>query len=364
MLWAGFVYSREIVIEYGAVKDTIGRGVSGDSGFMILESVMVAVLAAVSGVGGGEQAARAGHAEFNPWEDTARYELTYRVGSSFLGETAGRLRMWIPLPRTNTHQRLVRYDVDSPVGFAELTDDYGNRMLYLEPTPGEATDVLVQMYVERKVATPPVLNSAAKGFDDPAMYLGATSQIPLGGVIGALSRKVSAGISDPSRRIRAFYDHVVSNMRYSKTGTGWGKGDAVRACSAKYGNCTDFHSLLMGLSRSQGIASRFTIGFPVPSEKTEGRITGYHCWAEVFDKATGWIPVDASEAFKSGKPDAYFGTLPSDRVAFSVGRDLTLNPPQSDGPINFFVYPYAERDGHAVSNVPWSLGFKRVVGED
>jgi hypothetical protein len=30
---------------------------------------------------------------------------------------------------------------------------------------------------------------------------------------------------------------------------------------------------------------------------------------------------------------------------FSVGRDLTLLPPQAGPPINFFVYPYVEVEG-------------------
>lgn len=328
---------------------------------MIFGRFVAAVLAILPGVAAGEL-----NSKYDPWTDTARYELTYSVDCSSLVEKAGRLRLWIPLPRTDTYQRLVSYDVDATVGFAELTDDYGNRMLYLEPQAavGKAKDVVVRMFVERKVARTSPSSASASGVDDPARYLGATSKVPLGGVVGALARKVSAGISDPHWRIRALYDHVVANMRYSKEGTGWGMGDAVRACSAKYGNCTDFHSLLMGISRSQRIASRFIIGFPVPAEKTQGRIAGYHCWAEVFDKTTGWIPVDASEAFKSGKRDAYFGTIPSDRVAFTVGRDLTLRPPQSGAPLNFFVYPYAERDGRVVSKVPWSLAFTRIVGEE
>jgi len=299
---------------------------------------------------------------FDPWKETARYELTYDVNCSSLVASQQHVRLWIPLPRTSTHQRLVRYDVDASVGYAELTDDYGNRMLFLEPVRGAkgSCHVTVRMFVERKVVHPSVANASASGVDDPAKFLGATSKVPLGGVVGAVARKVSARITNPAMRIRAFYDYVVSNMRYSKEGKGWGHGDAVRACSVKYGNCTDFHSLLMGLSRSQGIASRFIIGFAVPAQESQGRIKGYHCWAEVFDKTTGWIAVDASEAFKSGKRDAYFGSLPSDRVAFTVGRDLTLRPPQSGPPLNFFIYPYAELDQKPVSNVPWTLTYQRV----
>jgi hypothetical protein len=41
----------------------------------------------------------------------------------------------------------------------------------------------------------------------------------------------------------------------------------------------------------------------------------------------------------------YFGNLTENRVAFSVGRDLTLVPKQDGPPLNFFIYPYVEVDG-------------------
>ena len=34
-----------------------------------------------------------------------------------------------------------------------------------------------------------------------------------------------------------------------------------------------------------------------------------------------------------------------DRVAFTMGRDLALKPPQRDALPNYFIYPYAELDG-------------------
>ena len=53
-------------------------------------------------------------------------------------------------------------------------------------------------------------------------------------------------------------------MRYDKTGTGWGRGDALWACDAKRGNCTDFHSPFIGMRRADGIPARFDIGFTQP----------------------------------------------------------------------------------------------------
>jgi hypothetical protein len=43
------------------------------------------------------------------------------------------------------------------------------------------------------------------------------------------------------------------------------------------------------------------------------------------------------------------------RVQFSIGRDLRLNPPQDGKPLNYFDYPYVEVDGQEYPNV--SLAF-------
>jgi transglutaminase-like putative cysteine protease len=129
------------------------------------------------------------------------------------------------------------------------------------------------------------------------------------------------------------------------------RGDAEWACDNGYGNCTDFHSLFIALARAQGIPARFEIGFPA-ARRTAARarcpviIAGP--WFK--PKGRGWIPVDISEAnkVKNTRPEMveyYFGNLTPDRVAFSVGRDIQLVPPQSGPPLNFFIYPYAEVDG-------------------
>jgi transglutaminase-like putative cysteine protease len=112
--------------------------------------------------------------------------------------------------------------------------------------------------------------------------------------------------------------------------------------------------------RSQGIAARFLIGLPIP-DGAEGEIGGYHCWAEFYDANRGWLPVDASDAKKKGLKEAYFGTLPNDRIEFTVGRDLVLVPPQKGDPINYFVHPYAEVDGKPVTEIKGSYRFRRLA---
>lgn len=156
-------------------------------------------------------------------------------------------------------------------------------------------------------------------------------------------------------RAKALYDYVLRRMTYDKSGRGWGRGDANFACDIGKGNCSDFHSFFIALSRSADIPARFWIGFPLPTAPGLQTISGYHCWAEFYIDGLGWVPVDISEADKHPDRASYFfGRLDDNRIAFSLGRDLVL-PDQQGPPLNFFVYPYVEVDGK-----PWS-DVKRVI---
>ena len=129
-------------------------------------------------------------------------------------------------------------------------------------------------------------------------------------------------------------------------GTGWGNGDAFWACSERYGNCTDFHSLFNALARSSGIPSRFEIGFSIPENHGRGSVGGYHCCAQFYLPGVGWVPVDASEAFKHPeRREEFYGGQGADRIRFTTGRDLELGPAQKSGPLNYFIYPHVELAG-------------------
>ncbi len=135
--------------------------------------------------------------------------------------------------------------------------------------------------------------------------------------------------------------------------TNWIRPIAYTICFASiagctgFGNCTDFHSLVISLARSQGIPSLFEIGFAIPETRGQGDVPGYHCWAKFKPAGYDWVSVDISEANQnSGKREYYFGHLCENRVAFSTGRDITLEPPQSGPPINFLGYPYVDVASH------------------
>jgi hypothetical protein len=158
---------------------------------------------------------------------------------------------------------------------------------------------------------------------------------------------------------RAIYNHVISTVKYDKTGKGWGRGDIYYACRERRGNCTDFHAIFIGYPRAVGIPARFAIGFPLPADRGEGKIDGYHCWAEFYARGIGWIPVDASEAAKNpAKRQYFFGAHDENRLEFTKGRDLMLAPRQKGDSLNYFIYRYAEVDGRPVSEAAYVIVYR------
>jgi transglutaminase-like putative cysteine protease len=299
----------------------------------------------------------------DPWTQAARYSFEYRVDLDRLPTAPERKRIsaWVPYPAENVDQKLIAAEVESPWEYRITEDRLGNRMLYLEGHQRPEEPLVMRFTVERSPSQGVPNSQILPGSPlDPQRYLHAPRLVPLEGVIRKIAEQESRGLDDDEAKVRAFYEYVVRTMRYSKNGTGWGRGDAIWACTKKRGNCTDFHSLFIGMALSQGVPARFVIGFPIPMSEDEGPIPGYHCWAEYYDRSRGWVPLDSSEAKNSGRIDAYFGQLPNDRIQFTVGRDLLLNPPQQGPPLNYFIYPYVEVEGKPVTDVAASFRFRRL----
>ena len=283
------------------------------------------------------------------------FEFTYLARIPVLPAGAKTSRIWIPLPQSDAYQTIGNLKIETAFTYTKLRDpEYGNEYVYLQIPAAkdtEPSELRVSFEVtrhEHRVLLDVHPAGVQPELTSPELqrFLQPDRRVPLDGVIAELSTQQTRGLQDPLAKARAIYNYVIATMRYDKSGTGWGNGDAIWACTAKRGNCTDFHSLFIGMMRAAGIPARFEIGFPLPPDQHDGAVPGYHCWAEFYVEPYGWIPVDASEAWKHpDKKDYFFGALDDNRPQFTVGRDIRLNPPQQGDPLNYFVYPYAEVDG-------------------
>jgi transglutaminase-like putative cysteine protease len=332
--------------------------------FVVLTGFLAAALTALP-----SRVARGGATDTTP-APTRSFEFTYVVHVPAIPAGRHTLRVWIPLPQSGEHQRISNLRIESPVRYHEGRDaKYGDKFAYVDVASGNAGHAAFDIRMtfdarrdEYKVTLPagdpPAPNSFPPGV---ARYLMPDRLVPTNGIIGELSSEQIEGITDPLAKARKIYEYVIAHMHYDHDGTGWGHGDAIWACNSHHGNCTDFHSLFIGMVRAAGIPARFEIGFAIPPAKTEGSLSGYHCWAEFYIQDIGWVPIDAAEAWQNPpRHDYYFGALDADRVRFTMGRDLVLNPAPAGGPLNYFVYPVAQLDGNAFAGVTQEFSFRNL----
>ena len=157
------------------------------------------------------------------------------------------------------------------------------------------------------------------------------------------------------------------------------------------GNCPDFHSLFASLAMAAGIPTRMVYGSLLKPTLNGVQIDGsYHCWIYFFAPNYGWLPLDVSLANIYGKVfpvtdknkklvelttatgykgldpskvDYYFGNLDERRVTWSMGRDLIMQPPQEDGPVNALAKMYVEIDGKQSTDWTRELTYAEATRE-
>ena len=293
------------------------------------------------------------------------FHYAFTVKNLSAGE---KVKVWIPAAHSDAYQEVKIVSAKGDLPLKQTRESkYGNQIYYAETDSAKPElhfDIEYDVIRHERVAlgpNAPHLVSVSLSSTERQQDLRPDVLVPVTGLPADLAVKVTQGKTQALDKARAIYDYVFTTMRYDKTGTGWGHGDVLYACDAKKGNCTDFHSLFIAMARSQGIPARFEIGFPLPPGQHSAEIAGYHCWSDFYIDGKGWIPVDISEAWKHPeKRDYFFGSHDVNRLQFSMGRDLSLSPPQDGKPLNYFVYPYVEVDGREYSNVSLAFSFADV----
>lgn len=289
-------------------------------------------------------------------EGEDEFEFSYKVQ---VPDITGKAKMWIPIAKSDDFQKVEILTLDVPVKERMLKEtQFGNTILYLELAPehiGQTVEVVYKVKRKEKAAYEDLRSI-------PEMYLTPNYLIPVGGRFNDIVKEALEGKRQDSKlmQARALYDYIIDNMQYKKAGK-YGTGDANYACDSKGGNCTEFHSFFISLARTAGIPARFSIGAAIPSERNEGGVDGYHCWAEFYADGKWW-PVDISEGNKyTALATYYFGHHPANRIELSKGRDLKVEPGPVSGSINFHAYPVMEVGGKAVTaKTTFSFNRKKV----
>ena len=331
--------------------------------------------------------------------DYRSFEFVYSVDLD--ASPNKKMELWIPVPQSNEVQSISNLEVDAGGMNYEIKDenDHGNKYFYIYSDNGinSAKTVTMTFHVKREEHQNVKYDNVSN-----EKYLKASKMVP----IGQIFQEVIENNNLKSDDMRELYDFVLNGMHYGKptddknsgnykyvyggknpkTGKEWlsndityglkkktrdelvksqkgvyayGNGNSMYACDIGVGNCTDYHSYFISLSRTMDVPARFHMGFPIP-DGDKGIVKGYHCWADYYVDGQGWYPVDISEADKDPNAiDYYFGTVGSSRVEMMVGRDFSLDGYEQN-PTNLFIYPLLEIDDKKSKNFKKKFTYRNL----
>ena len=322
-----------------------------------------------------------------PKTETRKFNFKYNIE---LEPSNNMVEVWFPIPQSNEVQEIsgLNLTVDQNLTCKELKEEkHGNLYYYCT---GQKLDSPTTLTLSANVIRYEHQTVDYEGVNPDNYDSGTRNQTVFE---GSVFSQIIEDENLTKDNVKAIYDYVLSGMHYGKpkslneedqyyagknpktdkewlpdgqdygrldvskedvvatylkskndkTNYTFGNGNSQYACDIGVGNCTDYHSYFMSLCRTLDIPARFHMGFSIPNkdDESEGKVGGYHCWADYYTENEGWTPVDISEADKDpSKEDYFFGTVNKHRVEFIVGRDLKLkNRPELE---NFFIYPIVE----------------------
>lgn len=129
--------------------------------------------------------------------------------------------------------------------------------------------------------------------------------------IRALCAELTAGMTDPLEKARAFYDFITRNMCYTYMPSYFLLENIADTCAREHtGDCGVFALLFLTLCRCAGIPAQWQSGLTA-----EPDFIGGHDWVRFYVEPYGWIFADPSygtAAVRAGKEERrqfYFGNL-------------------------------------------------------
>jgi transglutaminase-like putative cysteine protease len=299
-------------------------------------------------------------------------------------QNSNEVKLWIPYPVSDENQNIE--DVRVSGNFANSgvyrESEYGNMVLFAQwEGPSKKRLLTYAFKIKRKEVASNNIPAEEPPFSKEEFntYLKATSRAPITGKVKKQAEKVTEGKNTNLTKARAIYDWIINNMARDPNIKGCGSGECKELLTVKSGKCADISGVFVAMARSVGMPAREIYGIRILKDKEGDTTQKQHCWAQFYQPGFGWVTVDPADVLKyklenkiknlkdmKNIVEYFFSSVDQNRIAYQTGRDVTLNPPQNGGKLNYFMYPYAEADGQTLNedlygfNVGYKISFKEL----
>jgi transglutaminase-like putative cysteine protease len=285
---------------------------------------------------------------------TVRGQQEYDVHQELTLVNAGpgvpdKQNIWVALIRDfPPYQKVLSRDI-SPKNYQLVNDEYDNQYAEFDFSGQLAgTTQLVEIDYQVTVNELAYDLSTCQGdlpdeFTQPELHIESANP-----QIIALADKLSQGNSTVCQQIRAFYDYIGDNLIYTDNGENWG----AQAALGKMGSdCTEYTSLLIALSRAQGIPARYFEGLLYTDQGSNSQAKIEHAWPDVYLPESGWTALDPTLGRFPITREAYFAHYTPDHIIVTLG----VNPSVLRGS-SYWTHLYWPGDSTNISvNGDWKI---------
>jgi hypothetical protein len=230
--------------------------------------------------------------------------------------------IWIALIRDfPPYQQVLSMEV-SPKIYQLVIDEYGNHYAEFDfsgQPAGTTQLVKIDYLVAVNELTYDLSSCHGELLDDfvqPELHIESANP-----QIVALAKELSKGKGTVCQQVRAFYDYIGNKLVYAANGQNWGAQAAMGPMGA---DCTEYSSLLVALSRSQGIPARYFEGLLYLDRGTEAIAKIEHAWPDVYLPTIGWTALDPTLGRIPVNRDMYFAHYSPDHIIVTMGASPSV----------------------------------------
>lgn len=255
---------------------------------------------------------------------TQKYIVRQAIELTNSGERPpAKQNLWVALIRdVPPYQQVLSREISSDTHILS-SDEYGNQYAEFDLSEHPAgTTVSIEITYEVSVNEigydlSECAGELPAGFTQPELHIESANP-----QIISLAGELSRGKRTACEQARAFYDYAGDTLLYTYNRRSWGAQATFGLMGA---DCTEYASLVIALSRAQGIPARYYEGLlyleDSGADPDQEIAQTEHAWLDVYLPGSGWTALDPTLGRWPVFRETHFAHYTPEHIIVTTGRN-------------------------------------------